>query len=1219
MMDPNNLPHHVYLHKDHKYKLKLGFHAAPSNPKAFSKAIRDELQNLKFTYCSDLNGLIMGFGKISSNELIPADIRHCISVVVNVDVYIFRPPVGSIIEAIVNQTSDNHVSCLVHNLFNVSIVRPENEPYDQWSGSKIKKDDKIDVKVLSFDLTKKLPHITGEIIKKKDECHNLTDIQESSPKSSFSKNVVSDSTKSFNKNTVSPSKSSSSDSESSTDMNNINMPNICADKSTSPLSINTTIKHAEKVDLTDSPLISFKLSSSDSESSVEMNNMITSSKLCDDKSTNKSPVTTNTVIQHKDTADSSSEFSESDSEFSSKIKAMLSSIKEGDKNKPTKTSSSIRNSINNNNHIESPLFSSTPISNSEHSVNSINLIRNKQFEQLKKHLTKKSIEKRKSLASVKLPNPLAKNKLSQSLNILENSKNNDNNDNQLKVIADSVNNNENSGGANKINHNNSHQSNSNIIDCELGQKNISVNNSFSNKPEKSKKTTKKHQKSNEIVNAILNSISTNKMKPNSNITKHLVNSNNECSKDNQEENTVYTQHEHNLDEEMINDCKNSNEQVVKNSLKLSLSTKNIKKKDTPQKKDTDDCKNQIKNEKFKKSLKPTLSMISDSDSNCSRDCKLPIKDFSHTIDVNEKIENETSSSDDEIYSKLKQNISKTQINTSHLNEKPKNQSLLYNQINCSMDESDSSSKLFCNTSKLSSKSIKSNKTTHNSINISETDSCNKSNNNLLSNEKTIKKGKKKKKVNETSVLPQLSNEIVNKMDIIKHILDKDSSSDNEVTNLKNKTSDEKQQVNKKNSRKKPIKNVSKPNKNNGELNTDISNPFLKVYTTNVTSSSSDDETFDVNLKKSKIKLSGKKNVIPLVNEENKKNILINQVLTSLKRNNKKPKLSVSQTNLNASEINDTITKDKPLLNIKNKKDVLNNLNISIGKQKPYVSNLNIHQKHNLSHLNTQPSDDDNTDDEKDVIKKILKKRKLKKTKKADIPKQTMKINIPTELNKQREIKEKLHMKSKSPKISITDEEKSDNIKKKKKKRKNKDFLLNSIISALDDSLSDHPPSKKKKKVHDLTVESFDSKDKNSDGNLSEVKIKKKKKSKHKEDVNLSDLTVKDKKKKKYDSLLESVSKNIQENEDDNTSVKVTKKKKKVKSNPVCYETQSITTDKQSKINDKLEDKKVKNLKNTGSSKKKTKKLLESQMKSFILTQDNTHLDNLYSLLSSHLN
>jgi len=81
-------------------------------------------------------------------------------------VFILNHIVDFFFLAVVNQTSDNHVSCLVHNLFNVSIVRPENKPCDQWSGSKIKKDDKIDVKVLSFDLTKKLPHITGEIIKK---------------------------------------------------------------------------------------------------------------------------------------------------------------------------------------------------------------------------------------------------------------------------------------------------------------------------------------------------------------------------------------------------------------------------------------------------------------------------------------------------------------------------------------------------------------------------------------------------------------------------------------------------------------------------------------------------------------------------------------------------------------------------------------------------------------------------------------------------------------------------------------------------------------------------------------------------------------------------------------------------------------------------------------------------------------------------------------------
>lgn len=69
--------------------------------------------------------------------------------------------------AVVNQTSDNHISCLVHNLFNVSIMRPENQSFNNWSGSKIKKDDKINVKVLSFDHTKKLPHITGDIVDNK--------------------------------------------------------------------------------------------------------------------------------------------------------------------------------------------------------------------------------------------------------------------------------------------------------------------------------------------------------------------------------------------------------------------------------------------------------------------------------------------------------------------------------------------------------------------------------------------------------------------------------------------------------------------------------------------------------------------------------------------------------------------------------------------------------------------------------------------------------------------------------------------------------------------------------------------------------------------------------------------------------------------------------------------------------------------------------------------
>lgn len=58
----------------------------------------------------------MGFGKISSNELIPADIRHSISVAVNVDVYIFRPPVGSVIEGYYSYT----FLILMLNIFHIN-------------------------------------------------------------------------------------------------------------------------------------------------------------------------------------------------------------------------------------------------------------------------------------------------------------------------------------------------------------------------------------------------------------------------------------------------------------------------------------------------------------------------------------------------------------------------------------------------------------------------------------------------------------------------------------------------------------------------------------------------------------------------------------------------------------------------------------------------------------------------------------------------------------------------------------------------------------------------------------------------------------------------------------------------------------------------------------------------------------------------------------------
>ncbi|VVC45928.1 Hypothetical protein CINCED_3A002098 [Cinara cedri] len=229
----------------------------------------------------------MEFGRISSYELMPADFRHCINVALNVDVYIFGPPVGSILKAVVNQTSDNHISCLVHNLFNVSIVRPEDQPYDQWPGSKIKKEDIINVRVLSFDLTKKLPHITGDIVNKNDRC-----------------------------------------SKPENELDNYSSQCSSTDKSAKGLQKDSTSL--------------LKQLSRDSELSDEMH-IITSP-------------------------------------FKNKNKLKMSPIYK-------------KTSINNREYIKNQLYSSTPISNSENSVNDITVIRNKPFEQFKNNLVKHNAEK----------------------------------------------------------------------------------------------------------------------------------------------------------------------------------------------------------------------------------------------------------------------------------------------------------------------------------------------------------------------------------------------------------------------------------------------------------------------------------------------------------------------------------------------------------------------------------------------------------------------------------------------------------------------------------------------------------------------------------------------------------------------------------------------------------------------------------------------------------
>jgi len=430
--------------------------------------------------------------------------------------------------------------------------------------------------------------------------------------------------------------------------------------------------------------------------------------------------------------------------------------------------------------------------------------------------------------------------------------------------------------------------------------------------------------------------------------------------------------------------------------------------------------------------------------------------------------------------------------------------------------------------------------------------------NNLSLKKSLKKENKRKHEGKTSIVIQptgsdnknkLSTNVIdkniNKNEIIKYILNKDLSSDDDVKypSLKIKNTDEYKLKNQKVSNKKPTE-VLNINKNTPtELKKKISNPFIKLYTQNSTSSSSENEEI-INLIKSKdiLNRSSKKN--STLKNKNKKEDIIKKVLTSIKHQNKK--LLVKPTNLNYSDGNkhnkSKLKKNKSLDVTKNKKAILVELETPINELKPNKLTTNVYLKDSQLQQKVNPTND-STDDEIDIIKKILeKKQKLKKinNKKTELPKSIVKTNISTKSNNLKDISEKLDKKLKFQKASTSvTNELINNIKIKNKMPKEiKDLSLDNIINSKKDSPNSHIKAKKKKKNH--TTDVYE--DKNVYEDLSKVKKRKK----HNEDINLNNLIVQDIKNKFNDSSFKFEQQNILARENTFTDITKQKKEKKVK-------------------------------------------------------------------------
>lgn len=100
--------------------------------------------------------------KVSSENGTISNDNCFIHVDVEGDFYIFNPSEGQIFKGTVNKISKTHIGCLMHNLFNVVIPRPDENP--KWLGNKVKIAQEIIFKLIYTNFDRKLPYIKGDIV-----------------------------------------------------------------------------------------------------------------------------------------------------------------------------------------------------------------------------------------------------------------------------------------------------------------------------------------------------------------------------------------------------------------------------------------------------------------------------------------------------------------------------------------------------------------------------------------------------------------------------------------------------------------------------------------------------------------------------------------------------------------------------------------------------------------------------------------------------------------------------------------------------------------------------------------------------------------------------------------------------------------------------------------------------------------------------------------------
>lgn len=118
-----------------------------------------------FTDFRRLDGILLGYKNLTlltPQGAIVAD-RCYIHVSVEGDFYVFRPKVESILTGVVNKISKNHINCLTHKVFNISVPIPHNDN-ENWIGFHVDVGQEVKLSVTKKELNARLPYIRAALI-----------------------------------------------------------------------------------------------------------------------------------------------------------------------------------------------------------------------------------------------------------------------------------------------------------------------------------------------------------------------------------------------------------------------------------------------------------------------------------------------------------------------------------------------------------------------------------------------------------------------------------------------------------------------------------------------------------------------------------------------------------------------------------------------------------------------------------------------------------------------------------------------------------------------------------------------------------------------------------------------------------------------------------------------------------------------------------------------